>query len=79
MRLPSRVTPYKSSTLAKFPVVLSALKEWDMTPHALYQKTKSKSFGVADFIEVLDCLYMLGRVEFIKGKGVLHYVDGDQV
>lgn len=79
MRLPSRVTPYRSSTFAKFPVVLSALKEWDMTPRMLYHKMKSKTFSVADFIEVLDCLYLLGRIEFIKEKGVLHYVDGGKV
>ena len=36
MRLPSRVTPYRSSTFAKFPVILSALREWDMSPRALY-------------------------------------------
>lgn len=76
MRLPSRVTPYRSSTFAKFPVILSALREWDMPPRVLYNQTKSKTFTVADFIEVLDCLYLLGKVEFIKEKGVLHYVDG---
>lgn len=79
MRLPSRVTPYKNSTFAKFPIVLSALKEWDMTPYTLYRKMKSKTFGVADFIEVMDCLFLLGKVEFIKEKGVLHYVDGSQL
>ena len=77
MRLPSRVTPYRSSPFAKFPVILSALREWDMSPRALYNQTKSKTFTVADFIEVLDCLYLLGKVEFIKEKGVLHYVDGN--
>ena len=79
MRLPSRVTPYRNSTFAKFPIALSALKEWDMTPYALYQRMKSKSFGVADFIEVMDCLYLLGKVEYIREKGVLHYVEGSKL
>ena len=80
MRLPSRVTPYRNSTLARFPVVLSLLKEsGHMTPRALYQLTKSKSFGVAEFIEVLDCLYLLGRIDFDKEKEVLCYVDGGQM
>ena len=46
MRLPSRVTPYKNSTFAKFPIVLSALKEWDMPPYALYRKMKSKTLPI---------------------------------
>lgn len=78
MRLPSRVTPYKNSTFAKFPVVLSTLKDRDMYPQELYRQVKGKNFGVAEFIEVMDCLYILGRVELSKG-GVLHYVDGSQL
>ena len=78
MRLPSRVTPYRNSTFAKFPKVLSLLKERDMYPQELYRQVKGKNFEVADFIEVMDCLYLLGRVELLKG-GVLRYVDGSQL
>ena len=78
MRLPSRVTPYRNSTFAKFPKVLSLLKERDMYPQELYRQEKGKNFEVADFIEVMDCLYLLGRVELSKG-GVLRYVDGSQL
>ncbi len=78
MRLPSRVTSYRNSTFAKFPKVLSLLKERDMYPQELYRQVKEKNFEVADFIEVLDCLYLLGRVELSKG-GVLRYVDGSQL
>mgnify|MGYP001054692297 FL=1 len=78
MRLPSRVTPYRNSTFAEFPKVLSLLKERDMYPQELYRQVKGKNFEVADFIEVMDCLYLLGRVELSKG-GVLRYVDGSQL
>jgi len=79
MRMPSKVTTYKNSTLAKFPVILSALQESDMRLDDLYKKVKSKSFGTADFIEVLDCLYMLEKIEFLPGKEVLHYVGGSEL
>ena len=78
MRLPSRVTPYKNSMFAKFPKVLSLLKERDMYPQELYRLVKGKNFDVAEFIEVMDCLYILGRVELLKG-GVLRYVDGSKL
>jgi len=78
MRLPSRVTPYRDSTFAKFPIVLSLLKDRDMYPQELYRQVKGKNFGVAEFIEVMDCLFLLDRVEMLKG-GVLRYVDGSQL
>lgn len=36
MKVPSKVTPYKESTIAKFPVVLSILEKGDMSPNELY-------------------------------------------
>ncbi len=73
MRLPSKVTPYRNSTLAKFPVILSELKKCDMSPEELFKAVKSKDLNAADFIEILDCLYVLGKVELIPGKELLHY------
>jgi len=79
MRLPNRVTPYRKSTLAKFPVVLSALQEWESSPQVLYARVKRKDFSITDFIEVLDCLFLLGKIEFIPGGEVLRYVDGSKL
>lgn len=74
MKLPNKIITYKSSTIAKFPVLLSALNEQDLTPGALYKKVKSKVEDVGEFIEILDCLYALRKVELIDYLGVLHYV-----
>ena len=79
MRLPSRVTPYRNSTLAKFPVVLSELQKMDMSPQILYARVKSKYFTISDFIEVLDCLYMLRKIEFVPGRGLLRYVERNKL
>ena len=43
-----------------------------MTPSELYKKTRGKMSGIQEFLEILDCLYALNKIE-IKG-GVLHYV-----
>ena len=74
MRLPSKVTPYRNSTLAKFPLILSELKKNDMSPDELFKFVKSKDLNAAEFIEILDCLYLLDKVELIPGKELLHYV-----
>lgn len=79
MRLPSKVTPYKKSTLSKFPVVISVLQQQDMSPIELFSKVKGKGIDMADYVEILDCLYMLGTVELFAEKEVLHYVKRDFV
>lgn len=74
MKLPNKVITYKSSTIAKFPIVLSALREQSLTPNGLYKKVKSKVEDVGEFIEILDCLYALRKIELVEHLGVLHYV-----
>ena len=78
MRLPSKVTPYRKSVLAKFPAVIKVLQQGDIRPGDLYQKVK-RGVDMADFIEILDALYLLEKVHFISGKGVLHYVEEDSM
>ena len=78
MRLPGKVTPYKDSILAKFPIVLAALRECDMTPSELYKKMKGKVASAAELVEILDCLYALDKVELLYEE-VLHYVENDSM
>ena len=74
MKFPSKVTPYQASIVAKCPVVLSCLETEDMKPDMLYKKVKSKVSDVGEFLEILDCLYALGKIELYPEGGVLHYV-----
>lgn len=73
MKFPSKVTSYKESSIALFPVILNYLEKSDMTPFDLYRKMKNKVSGIQEFLEVLDCLYALNKIDF-EG-GVLHYVS----
>ena len=71
MKFPSKVTSYKESTIYLFPVVLNYLEKGDMMPSELYKKMKRKVSGIQEFIEILDSLYALNKVELV-GE-VLHY------
>ena len=45
-----------------------------MTPTELYAKVKrSKIQDITEFVEVLDCLYAMNKIEI--REEVLHYVD----
>lgn len=72
MKFPSKVTPYQANILAKFPVALSCLETEDMRSDALYKKVKSKVLDIGEFLEILDCLYALGKVELYEVGYILH-------
>lgn len=73
MKLPSKVTPYKESSIAKFPAVLSILEDADMSSSELFSRLKkSKVKDIEEYVEILDALYALGKIE-IRGE-LLHYV-----
>lgn len=74
MKLPNKVITYKESLLAKFPIVLSILKEQEISADLLYEKVKSKLDDIGEFMEIMDCLYALGKIELDPKKGVIHYV-----
>ena len=50
MKLPSKVTSYKESTISKFPIILKLLKEKDYTVSSLYTKIKNKISIKKEFI-----------------------------
>ena len=73
MKMPNKVTPYKESSIAKFPVILAFLEKEDMTPSELFWRVKKdKIQNIDEFVEIIDCLYAMHKIE-IDGE-VLRYV-----
>jgi len=76
MKLPNKVTPYKESILALFPDILFLILQADSAPIDLYlrlKKTKMKHISIGTFIQALDCLYYLGKIELKENR--IHYVS----
>ena len=74
MLLPNKLVSYDQSILPKLPVILRELKKKPVSVHELYKRVIKKMSGVSEFIEVLDCLYALGKIEFDEKEEVLRYV-----
>ena len=72
MKLPNKFITYKDSALYKMPKFLHHLKNCDLSLKELYKKTNKDVNNIQEFIDVLDCLFMLGEIE-IKGE-IIHYV-----
>ena len=74
MKLPNKVITYKESILAKFPYILAVVKEQEISVDLLYKKVKSKVYDIGEFMEIMDCLYALGKIGLDEKKGVIYYV-----
>jgi hypothetical protein len=73
MLLPNKITPFKESILAKFPLLLEEIKTEDVSVMKLFKKVKSEFNSIADYLEALDCLFALRKIELTEQAEVLHY------
>lgn len=78
MKLPNKVTPFKESIIAKFVPVLEKLKSGPLSLSELYKAVKTKVNSVSEFMEILNCLFILGKIELDEYEEVVHYVKNDK-
>lgn len=62
MIFPNKLYTYEESVISKFPIVLSSIQDSPKTMRSIYNETKTAFSGVAEFYEVLDCLYALNKI-----------------
>lgn len=74
MKMPSKVTDYKESTLASLPKIMKKLNEQAMNPQDLYKRTRRYFDDVGEFVEALDCLFILNRIYIDEETGVISSV-----
>ena len=77
MRLPNKLYSYEERTLSKFPIVLRALRDSDSGVTELYERIKKSVPDVSEYMEILDSLYALGKIDIDDKEAVLRYVERD--
>lgn len=75
MKLPNKVTSYQESILSKLPVLLDEVIIKDLSLMELYCSTKKYFSDTVEFIEAIDCLFALKKLEYDEDLGVLRYVE----
>ena len=75
MRFPSKNTSFSDSIISKFPLILTTLEQREMTVTDLYKSVSKKTEDIGEFVEILGCLYTLGKLELNLETRCLHYVD----
>lgn len=75
MRLPNKVTSFKDSTLSLFQILLNEIRAEDISPIGLFEKVRGDVGDISNYLEALDCLFALEKIELDEQSGVLSYVD----
>ena len=75
MKLPNKIFSFNESVISKFPVILNVLKRNPLSAMDLYLSVKDKTEDLGEFIEILDCLYTLGKIEYDEEVRKLYYVE----
>lgn len=74
MKFPNKVTSYSESIFSRLSTILKILYTGDKTIIELYQDTCFQYNAIEEYIDALDCLYALGKIDYIEESGVLHFV-----
>ncbi len=74
MRLPNKITTFNESVLSKFPPILRIVENSNIPVLELYNAVRSETEDVETFLEVLDCLYALGKIDFNEQERTICYV-----
>ena len=69
MVLPGKTADYKSSVISKFTLILQIMKDEKFCEVSeLQERTKQSFSSIAEFVQVLDCLFALGKIEMNEDK-----------
>lgn len=79
MLFPDKLFTYRESVLSKFPAVLDVIKTQPIKVKDLYMAVNKDVSGTAEFMDVLDCLYALGKINYDTQEEVLRYVERDSM
>ena len=74
MKFPSKFNRDSDSSLKYIVKVLKKLQEGDLTIRQFRADKEMNKIPIDEFIDILDCLYALKKIEILKG-GILHYVS----
>ena len=77
MRFPNKITSYNESIIPKMIILARVISSGDISPSKLYAKSKREIPDYKEFIDALDCLYAIGRIDFDYSKEIITYANRD--
>lgn len=75
MLLPNKITTFHNSILSRLPLVLSVLTQESKSASALFDIIKADVKDIVEYLDILDCLYALGKIDYNPETRLIDYVD----
>lgn len=75
MIFPNKLRTYEESILSKLPIVLNIILEGNRDILEIYKLCENHFNEVQEYIYVLDILYILNKIKYVKGGKI--YVEED--
>lgn len=75
MILPNKLFSYNQSILPKAVIIAKTLANGEQGVSELFENLQDQFSGVDEFMDAMDCLYAIGRVELDPDRRVLKYVE----
>ena len=75
MLFSSKITTFGESVLSKLPLVLSALTKESISVSVLFNMVKDNIKDIVEYLDILDCLYALGKIDYNPETRLIYYVD----
>ncbi len=75
MIFPNKLRTYEESILSKLPIVLNIILEGKRDILEIYKLCENHFNEVQEYIYVLDILYILNEIKYVKGGKI--YVEED--
>ncbi|MDB2072186.1 ABC-three component system middle component 7 [Clostridium paraputrificum] len=75
MIFPNKLRTYEESILSKLPIVLNIILEGKRDILEIYKLCENHFNEVQEYIYVLDILYILNKIKYVKGGKI--YVEED--
>lgn len=79
MRLPDKVTSFNESILSKISPTLELLSRKNMTLTELYSERQKLYGSIEEFIDTLDVLFALHKIDYCENEGVISFAVRDSV
>lgn len=70
--LPNKVVSYSKSSFPQFVILKKALLQGPENIAILWERCEESFGDIAEFIEVLECLYALREIEVVGSEVLLH-------
>lgn len=75
MKLPSKIISYNESIIGKFSIILDIVCLKEINIYDLFNDVKKRFNNIEEYLQALEVLYLLNKIEIYSDSEVIKYVD----